>query len=66
MGNASIVWKYDENALMSELVGMSKGDLKNIISKFPAIARADVILKPFWKKTFPKDAKDISIVRASN
>jgi len=60
-GNTRIVWDYDENQLRTDVAGVAKTALPSILSKYPAIMRAEAVVKPFWKQSFPDDAKNIKI-----
>lgn len=62
-GNAKIVWKYDQEKLRQELVGVSKATLPAILLRYqPAIERATTVMRPFWKRSFPRDPKKIRVV----
>mgnify|MGYP003394017977 CR=1 FL=1 len=60
-GSALLLWKTDEVALKSDLIGRSKKDVPTILNNYPAIASANATLKPFWKTSFPAEAEKISI-----
>jgi hypothetical protein len=63
-GNAKLVWQYDETALKQDLAGVSKSDVNSIMAKYPSIQSADVVVRPFWNRSLPKDVKKITIVNA--
>lgn len=60
-GSARAVWVFDEKKLAKDLSGRSKDALPTILSGYPGIKEAEVILRPFWKQTFPNDPNKISI-----
>jgi len=60
-GPADFVWLYDAGALAQDLTGRSKEALQTILSGYPGIERAEVIIRPFWQDTFPEDPMDITI-----
>lgn len=60
-GTARIVWSFDEVKLQSALVGKPKGDLAATLASFPTIEKADLVLKPFWSRTFPSNPKQVVI-----
>ena len=60
-GTPRVVWVFDEESLKTGLAGNPKSELKTILAGFPSINKAEVAVRPFWKRTFPKDAKDIHI-----
>lgn len=61
-GNAFLVWDVDREALKKELAGASKQEqFKTIIIKYTSIAKAEAIVRPFWKMNFPQDPQKIAI-----
>jgi hypothetical protein len=60
-GQTRIVWQFDENALKKDLTGMSKTALPTVLSGYPAIDRAEAVIRPFWKQSFPDNPDDITI-----
>lgn len=60
-GSAKLLWRTDEVALKSDLLGRSKKELSSILKNYPTIASADVSLRPFWKSQFPKNAEKVII-----
>ena len=60
-GDTRIVWRFDEAKLRDALVGRPKGDLAATLASFPTIEKADLVLKPFWSGTFPKNPKQVVI-----
>ena len=60
-GNATVIWRSDEVALKSDLVGKSKRDLPAILNNYPTIISAVATVRPFWKSVFPKNSARISI-----
>ncbi len=61
-GAAKIVWKLDENKLMSDLLGKSKKDFSQILLQYPNVDSADLAISPFWKMSLPDKLKDIKVV----
>jgi hypothetical protein len=60
-GTPKVVWKFDADALAAELVDKKKSDFSQILSQYPNIDSADLILRPFWKRSFPSELKNISV-----
>ena len=60
-GRAHIVWVFDEEKLKKDLLGKPKKELTDILAQFPSIKKAELVFRPFWKRFFPKDVKDIHI-----
>jgi hypothetical protein len=61
-GNAIFVWQNDEVEIKNALVGTSKSNLYNTLQNFDGIAGAEAVIKPFWKRSFPKTIEDIDII----
>jgi hypothetical protein len=60
-GNVHIVWTFDEEKLKDDLAGRAKAALPTILSGYPSIDKAEVILRPFWKRSFPDKVEKIKI-----
>ena len=60
-GEAVLVWRFNESSLKSDLIAKSKSGLGDIVSKYPAIVKADVTIRPFWKRVFPSNPSKIGI-----
>ncbi len=60
-GSSVLVWRTDEVALKSDLLGRQKKEVASILKNYPTIASADATMRPFWKMSFPKEAEKISI-----
>ncbi|MDP6387693.1 MAG: hypothetical protein QGG63_00180 [Candidatus Pacebacteria bacterium] len=60
-GNAHIVWIFDEEKLKSDLSGRAKAALLTILTGYPSIGQAEVILRPVWKRSFPDKTSKIKI-----
>jgi len=60
-GNAKLVWQYDPEALKKNLAGQGKSDVDRILAKYPSIKSADVIVRPVWNRSLPKDPQKITI-----
>jgi hypothetical protein len=60
-GNPKIVWKFDEGKLQKEIAGRSKADFNQILSTYPNVSSADVLLRPIWKRAFPEEASKITV-----
>ena len=61
-GKPKVVWKFDDNKLKSDIAGKSKQDFYQILSQYPNVLSADVVLRPLWKRSFPDDQDDIKII----
>jgi|ERR1035437_2440881 hypothetical protein len=63
-GDINVVSSFDQAKLATDLAGKSKSDLSTVLAQYPGIASARAVVRPFWKGSFPSDAKKISIVIA--
>lgn len=61
-GRPLIIWEYDEGKLKTDLLGANKTALTTILAGYPAIERAEAVIRPFWKTSFPTDMDDITVV----
>ncbi|MBL7045550.1 MAG: hypothetical protein ISR99_00760 [Parcubacteria group bacterium] len=62
-GNGYLIWVYDEGQLQSDLAGKSKGAIETVLSGYPSISSANVVVRPFWRRSFPDEADKIKIER---
>jgi hypothetical protein len=61
-GSVNVIWKVDSAKLVSDLLGKRKKDFNQILSGYPNIASADLVLKPFWNMYFPSKSEDIKVI----
>lgn len=61
-GIPKIVYKFDSEQLISDLVSRNKSDLNQILLQYPNIDEATLSIKPIWKSSFPDKNKDIKII----
>ena len=61
-GNIRVIWEFGREQLQNDLLGLSKTALPSVLSGYPAIERAEAVIRPFWKQSFPEDTKDIEVV----
>lgn len=60
-GSADIVWQFDETELKKDLSGRNKEAIHTILSGYPSIDEAEVVIRPFWKGSFPGDVEEIKV-----
>jgi hypothetical protein len=60
-GEAVVVWRIDEKSLRNDLLGVSESNVNRVFSEHVGISSADVRLRPFWKRSLPKDPDKIKI-----
>ncbi len=61
-GSVRMIWQYDLEQLRSDLRGVAETALPSILSGYPAIDRSRVVIRPFWRDSFPSDIEKIRII----
>lgn len=61
-GNVRVIWDFDKEQLRNDLMGLPKTALPSVLSKYPAIERAEAVVRPFWKQSFPEEPNSIEII----
>lgn len=61
-GKPTIVWNFDAEQLQRDLAGKSNTALDQVLTAYPGIDRARATAKPFWKRTFPDNPKEVIII----
>lgn len=59
-GDAKFVWQIDAEEVIEKITGTAEGEFKKNIEDIKGINNATVVLKPFWKSTFPA-VEDIEV-----
>ncbi len=62
-GSVHIVGTFDGEKLRSALLGRPKSDLASLIAAFPTVEKVDVIIRPFWSRSFPENPRKVEITR---
>ncbi|MEK7194430.1 MAG: hypothetical protein AAB660_01965 [Patescibacteria group bacterium] len=60
-GSAQLLAVTNELALSADLAGTNKSEINNVLNKYSSIKEASVVVRPFWKSSFPNDASKIKI-----
>lgn len=60
-GPVSFLSQVDTAKFASDIAGKPKSSLPSVLVNYPSIERAEVVLRPFWKRSFPSNPKDITI-----
>ena len=63
-GECNFEWLYDEESLKNDLVGKLKDNINQILSQYPSIDSAEVVIKPFWKNSFPRSTGKIEVIKS--
>ena len=61
-GRPQIVWEYDGAKLKADLLNANKTALPGVLGAYPAIEKAEAVIRPFWKTKFPIDIAEIEII----
>lgn len=62
-GKADFEWLFDAEKLKNDFVGQSKDDINIILAGYQNIEAAEVVIKPFWKNSFPRSTGKIEIIK---
>lgn len=65
-GRPQIIWTYDAEKLKADLVGANKTALPSVLGAYPAIERAEAVIKPFWKTKYPLKIADITVTEITD
>lgn len=60
-GTTRIVWSFDAEKLKKDLLGLSKTALEPMLQSYPAIDRAEAVVRPFWAQSFPEVPEGIVV-----
>ena len=60
-GNTFIHWMIDESKIAAAVAGKSRSLAETALSGFPEVDRASLVLRPFWKSSFPSDPAKIQV-----
>ena len=61
-GTPKIIWKVDEAKFVADILNKKKTDFNQILSQYSSIDTAVLVLRPFWKTTFPETDKNIQVI----
>jgi len=61
-GSGVIIWMLEEDEVARALAGKEKSDTVSTLSLYPGINRSSVIIRPFWKSSFPENPQKIKVV----
>ncbi len=60
-GSAKIVWVVDTELVQKALAGAKKSLFSQVLAEVRGVDQAEMVLKPFWKRSFPKDPARITV-----
>lgn len=61
-GTASLIYSVEEGRISAAVAGKTRSAAEVALTNYPEIKRAVLILRPFWRQTFPQDPSSISVV----
>lgn len=61
VGRPFLIWEYDTNKLKTDLLTAHKSALPQVLDAYPAILKAEAVIRPFWKNTFPMNLDDLTV-----
>ncbi len=64
-GNTTIAWDIDTNKIAAAVAGKNKQSAETLLSGFPEVAEATLVLRPFWATTFPQDPAKVDVTVAN-
>lgn len=60
-GTASLIYTVDPTRISAAVSGKTRSAAEVALSSYPEIKRAIIILRPFWRQTFPQDPSSITV-----
>lgn len=60
-GAVDVVGIVDKDKLAKDLSGVARGDLNKILLTHPTVGKANAIIRPFWRGSFPANPASIKI-----
>ncbi|MCX6790310.1 MAG: hypothetical protein NTV60_02150, partial [Candidatus Kaiserbacteria bacterium] len=60
-GTASLVYTVDATRISAAVAGKSRSAAEVALTAYPEVKRAIIILRPFWRQTFPQDPSTITV-----
>lgn len=61
-GTAPLVYTVDTSRIAAAVAGKTSSAAQVALTSYPEVNRAIIVLRPFWKRTFPQDPASISII----
>lgn len=60
-GTASLVYTVDPTRIAAAVSGRTRSAAEVALTNYPEVKRAVIILRPFWRQSFPQDPASISV-----
>ena len=61
-GTASLVYSVDPARIAAAIAGKTRPAAQVALTNYPEVKQAVLVLRPFWRQTFPQDPASISVV----
>lgn len=61
-GTAPLVYTVDPARIAAAIAGETRSAAEVALTNYPEVKRAIIVLRPFWRQTFPQDPSAISVV----
>ena len=61
-GTAPFIYSINSARIAAAVAGKTRSAAEVALTNYPEVKRAIIILRPFWKQTFPDDPASISVV----
>ena len=62
LGTAPLMYTVDSAHIAAAVAGETRSAAEVALTNYPEVKRAVIILRPFWRQTFPQDPSSISVV----
>ncbi|MDB5264617.1 MAG: hypothetical protein JWN64_188 [Parcubacteria group bacterium] len=60
-GNTTVVWKVEGTKIAAAVAGKTRNSAEVALTGFPEVDRARLVLRPFWKGSFPANPEKITV-----
>jgi hypothetical protein len=64
-GTASLVYVVDPTRIAAAVAGKTRSAAEVALTNYPEVKRAIIILRPFWRSTFPEDPSTVTVTIAN-
>ena len=61
-GTATLVYTVNTSLIAAAVAGKTRSAAEVALTNYPEVKRAVILLRPFWKQSFPDDPASISVV----
>ncbi len=61
-GTAPLIYTVDSSRIAAAVSGKTRSAAEVALTNYPEIRQAIIILRPFWRQSFPQDPSSISVV----